>query len=183
MWARPPFKTHRNFGSKHKGGTMRPLTLFLLLLLINAPSCNKDKQASQAPGAPGMEQDNKEPKGPKATGTHAVTLTWVQSTMPPGAPGPLTGNRVFRQDGPSCGSASVALATLTPTTTYTDNNLPPNTQYSYNVTGVCQLCNSNGWVQESAPSNCATITTPSDSTPPPTGGPNPPTGLTITQVQ
>jgi fibronectin type 3 domain-containing protein len=61
---------------------------------------------------------------------HSIVLTWVQSTS-----SGLTQNRIYRRTSPGS-YTTTPLATISPTTTYTNSGLPRHTTFCYVVTAV-----------------------------------------------
>ena len=105
---------------------------------------------------------------------HTDTLTWTLSTS-----SGITAQTVYRAPctGPvtnnACTEGTFAkIAAVTATTTsYVDTTVVGGSSYSYYVTATCSACSP----QESVPSNHYAVTVPGNQ-------PNPPTGLTITNV-
>jgi fibronectin type 3 domain-containing protein len=101
-----------------------------------------------------------------ATVTHDVSLTWVASTVPTGAPA-VNGYNVYR--GTTSGSETL-LAAIGNVTTYTDSSVAANTTYFYVVTATSTA-------GESGKSNEVSVAIPN------TVPPNAPTGLVVTSSQ
>lgn len=112
---------------------------------------NGDSQAPTAPGGPSA----------KATAPNSVALTWTASTDNVG----VVGYRIVRN--------GALLTQVGATTSFQDNQVLPNTQYTYTLTALDAAGN------QSASSASATVTTPNASD---SQAPTTPSGLTATTI-
>ncbi len=141
---------------------MRKLILLCALLVMVVPlGAQQKKQTTTTTKKPAVTKPLS-----AATVSHNVVLTWVASTVPPGAPA-VNGYNIYR--GATSGGETL-LASAGNVTTYTDSTVVANTTYFYVVTATSTA-------GESGKSNEVTATIPN------VVPPNPPTGLTVTSFQ